>query len=407
MDHFKFLSCRANRVEPSPIRETVKQIAEYQKKGVKVISFAAGDPDPNLIPREALGEIAKELLEREPRSVTYSPSTGIPELREELSRFVEKYDGVRAPPENIVITVGGQEALDLIGRMLIDPGDVVITENPSYVNTLLAFKQFGAQIIGVPVDEEGMKTDALENTVKKLVNAGKKIKAIYTIPVGHNPMGVTMSLERRKHLLEIASAYDLLIIEDNAYNYLRYEETNIPTLKSMDKEGRVIMEGTLSKVIGTGFRVGWIIADGLILKKIATAKQPSNMCTPSLSQFIAYEYLKRGYFEKYHKEAVKVYREKKDAMISALEENLNEAKYTKPIAGMFIMLWLPKSCSGEEFAKELLKKHHVAVVPGGPFYTDKSGKNTVRLNFSRPSKKEIAEGIEKLAGLYREGGIRV
>ena len=187
MDCFKFLSARANRVEASPIRETVRQIAEYQKKGVRVISFAAGDPDPNSIPREALGEIAKEVLEKEPRSVTYSPSTGIPELRDELSKFIERHDGVKVSPENIVVTVGGQEALDLTGRMLIDPGDVIITENPSYVNTLLAFKQFGAQIIGVSVDEEGMKTDALENTVKKLVNAGKKIKAIYTIPVGHNP----------------------------------------------------------------------------------------------------------------------------------------------------------------------------------------------------------------------------
>jgi len=402
MDYFKFLSARANRVEASPIREMVRLIAEYRKRGVRVISFAAGDPDPNLIPREVLGTIAKEVLEKEPRSVTYAPSSGIPELRDELSKFIERYDGVKASPENIVITVGGQEALDLIGRILIDPGDVVLTENPTYVNTLLSFKHFGAQIVGIPMDENGMKTDILEDTVKMLINAGKKIKAIYTIPVGHNPTGVTLSLERRKHLLEIASAYDILIIEDNAYNYLRYEETSIPTLKAMDKEGRVIMEGTLSKVIGTGFRVGWAIADGLILKKIATAKQPSNMCTPTLSQLIAYEYIKRGYFEKYHKEAIKVYREKRDTMIRALEENLSETKYTKPTAGMFLMLWLPKSCSGEEFAKELLEKKHVAVVPGGPFFTDGSGKNTIRLNFSRPTKKEITEGIKELAKLYKD-----
>lgn len=401
IDYFKFLSSRANRVEVSPIRETVRKIAEYRKKGVKVISFAAGDPDPNLIPRTILGEIAKKVLEEEPRSVTYSPSTGIPELKEEISKFIRMYDGVKTSPENIVVTVGGQEALDLAGRMLVDPGDIVIVENPSYVNTILSFKQFGAQIVGIPVDENGMNTYALEDMVKKLISEGKKVKFIYTIPVGHNPMGVTMNLERRKHILEIASTYDLLIIEDNAYNYLKYEEINIPTLKSMDKEGRVIMEGTLSKVIGTGFRVGWIIAEGLILEKIAAAKQPINMCTPSVTQFIAYEYLRRGYFEKYHREAVKAYKEKRDVMVNTLKENLSEAKYTKPIAGMFIMLWLPENSSGEEFAEELLKKYHVAVVPGGPFYTNNSYRNTIRLNFSRPTKEEIVEGITKLAELYK------
>ena len=215
-------------------------------------------------------------------------------------------------------------------------------------------------------------------------------------------MGVTMSVERRRHLLEIASAYDLLVIEDNAYGYLKYEEVETPTLKSMDKEGRVLMVGTLSKVIGTGFRVGWVIADKPFIEKMSQAKQPINMCTPSISQFIAYEYLKRGYFEKYHREAIKVYREKRNLMLSTLEQKLDGARFTKPIAGMFIMLWLPEGCNGEEFAKQLLEKHHVAVVPGRSFYTDESGVNTIRLNFSRPSKEEIIEGMEKLAKLYKE-----
>ena len=174
IDYFKFFSCRVNRIEPSPIREIVRLITEYRKKGVKVISFATGDPDPELIPRKTLGKLAREVLEKEPRSVTYAPTAGIPELREELLKFVERYDGVKASLENILVTVGGQEALDLIGRVLFDPGDIVVVENPSYVNTLLAFKQFGANLVGVPVDEEGMKTDVLEDTV--LLVLGRRLK---------------------------------------------------------------------------------------------------------------------------------------------------------------------------------------------------------------------------------------
>lgn len=402
MNYERFISGRANWIKGSALAEVMKRASQLQRQGIKLISLAAGDPDPNLIPRKVLAELAKEILENNPNSVMYTPTNGISDLRGELAKFLEKYEKIKVSPDNIVVTVGGSEALDLLGRVLIEPGDVVISENPAYVNTLLAFEQLGASIEGVLVDEDGMKTDLLEERIKELKAKKKKIKFIYTIPTGQNPMGVTMSEERRKELLEIASKYDLLIIEDTAYNFMKYEEKEIPSLKSLDREGRVLVAGTLSKVLGTGFRIGWIIAEGEILDKILMEKQPIDFCAPTISQFIALEYLKRGYFEKYHSRALQGYKGKRDVMIEALEESLPNARFTKPIAGMFVMLFLPKGADGVSFAGELMEKYHVVVVPGKPFYTDKTGKNAIRLNFSRPSKEEIAEGIKRLAELYKD-----
>ena len=403
MEYTKYLAGRANWIKGSALAQVMKKAAELQKKGTKLISLAAGDPDPDLIPRNVLGEIAKEILEKEPKSVMYTPANGVPELREEIASFLKKHDQLEVSPENIVITIGGTGALDLLGRVLIDPGDVILTENPSYINTLLAFEQLGAKIEGVSVDNDGMRVDLLEEKIKELKTKGQKIKFIYTIPTGQNPMGVTMSMERRKALLEIASKYDLLIIEDTAYNFMKYEGENILPLKALDKDGRVIVAGTLSKVLGTGFRIGWIIAEGEILKKVLMQKQPIDFCAPAISQYIALEYLRRRYFEKYHlKGALLGYKEKRDIMLTALEEHLPSAEFTRPIAGMFVMLFLPEGADGIAFASELMGKEGVVVVPGEPFYTDDTGKNAIRLNFSRPSKEDISIGIEKVATLYRE-----
>ncbi|WP_324736228.1 PLP-dependent aminotransferase family protein [Thermococcus sp. SY098] len=403
MDYNKFLAGRANWIKGSALAEVMKKAAELQSKGKNLISLAAGDPDPNLIPGEVLGELAKDVLANIPSSVMYTPANGIPELREEVAKFLKKYEHVEVSPEEIVITVGGTGALDLLGRVLIDPGDVVITENPSYINTILAFEQLGAKVEGVPVDSKGMKPDALQEKIRELKSKGQKIKFIYTIPTGQNPMGVTMSEERRKALLEIASEHDLLIVEDTAYNFMKYEDREIRPLKALDTEGRVIVAGTLSKVLGTGFRIGWVIAKGEIRNKVLMEKSPIDFCAPTISQYIALEYLKRGYFKEYHlKRALPGYKEKRDSMINALQEYLPNAEFTKPIAGMFVMLFLPENADGMAFANELMERKGVVVVPGKPFYTDESGRNTIRLNFSRPSKEEIEEGIKRLAELYNE-----
>ena len=401
MNYNRFLAGRANWIKSSALSLVMSKAVELKKKGVKLISLAAGDPDPNIIPRRVLGDLAMEIIKNNPLSVLYTPTNGIPELREELSAFLNKYENIRISPDNIVITIGGSEALDLLGRVLIDPGDIILLDNPVYINTSLAFKQLGGALEPIAVDEDGMKAHLLGERVKKILDMGGKIKFIYTIATGQNPMGVTMSLDRRKELLEIASKYDLLVVEDAAYNFMKYNSQSIPSLKSLDKEGRVIMVGTFSKIIGTGFRIGWIIAEDEILKKVVMEKQPIDFCAPTISQYISLEYLKRGFFEKYHLDALQKYKMKRDAMINALKENLKNIMFTKPIAGMFIMVFLKTSVNGVQFSENLLYNEHIIVVPGKPFYIDDAGANTIRLNFSRPSEEEIKEGVEKLAKAYK------
>ena len=403
VDYMRFLSSRSNWIEKSLLADIMKKASDLRKSGKKLIFLSAGDPDPNLIPREELARIAMEVLSNEPRSVLYTPVNGIPELREELSKFLRRYDGIDVPPDDIIITVGGTGAIDLLGRVLIDPGDIVITENPSYINTLLAFRQLGARIIGAPMDDKGLIPEKVEEIINRAEDEGKKVKLIYTIPTGQNPMGVTMSESRRRELLDIACDYNLLIMEDMAYNYLIYEDINVRTLKSLDREGRVISVGTLSKVLGTGFRVGWIIAEDVILQKVLMEKQPIDFCAPAISQFIALEYLRNGLFERYHiKVALPAYRRKRDALIRALEENLPDLRFTRPVAGMFSMLSLPEDVDGVKFAEGLMTSQGVVVVPGAPFYTDNTGLNTIRLNFSRPSVEEIENGIKMLSEYLRK-----
>ncbi|MEL9999780.1 MAG: PLP-dependent aminotransferase family protein [Desulfurococcaceae archaeon] len=400
-DYYKFFSSRLNFIEPSPIREMVSKIAKKSREA-RVISFAAGDPDPDVIPRKMYAEISKEAFETEKRSVIYSPTEGIPELREETAKFMSNVEGVNTSPDNILITLGGSQALDLIGRMLFDPGDIVIVENPSYVNTILTWRQYGVRILGIPMDEDGMKVHVLEETLKELRSEGKIAKLVYTIPTGQNPTGITMAMDRRKYLLELASTYDLLVVEDGAYNYLVYEPLELRSIKSMDREERVIFVGTYSKIFGTGLRVGWLLLPSGMVEKFKAAKGPTDMCAPVPSQFIVYGLLKKGLFEQIRNHAIKAYKEKRDLMIKALEDHMPGLKHTTPIAGMFVFLWLPEHVNGWRFAEEALEKYAVATIPGAPFYTDGSGKSSLRLNFSLAPKDMIEEGVRRLGALLRE-----
>jgi 2-aminoadipate transaminase len=401
MDYMKFLSHRISWIEPSPLAKVLGRISELSKAGFKVISLAAGDPDPDVVPRKILAEISSYVIENIPGSVLYTPTTGVEDLRIELSKFIKEYDGYEAYPENIIITSGSTAALDLLIRILIDPGDIVVVENPSYVVSLYAFKQLGANLVGVDVYSDGIDTYTLEDKIRRLKNEGKKIKLIYTIPTGQNPSGATMSIDKRRHLLEIASKYDLLIIEDMAYNYVVLEGSSPPTIKSFDREDRVIPIGTLSKIMGTGFRVGWVVATDLIKKYVVSEKQPIDYCAPAISQYIAIEFLRRGVHKISIERSREVYRVKRDVMIRSIEEKIREAEFSKPVAGMFLMLRLP-NVDGTLFAENLMEKYKVAVLPGKPFYTDDKGRDVIRLNFSRPSIDDIKEAVDKIGVLYRE-----
>jgi 2-aminoadipate transaminase len=400
IDYTRFLSGRVNYVEPSPIREIVSKIAKKSRE-VGVISFAAGEPDPDVIPRKLYAELSRDVYE-DKRSVNYSPTEGVFELREEIAVFMKKYEGVESSIENIIVTLGGSQALDLIARLMINPGEVVLTENPSYVNTILNWRQWGAIIVGVKIEEDGIDTYELENIVRNLKNSGKVVKLIYTIPTGQNPSGVTMSIEKRKHLLEIASKYDLLIVEDGAYNYLVYEPVVVKSLKSMDSEGRVIFVGSFSKVLGTGLRIGWLHLPELLAEKFRAAKGPTDMCAPVPSQLLVLQILRRGLFEEIRSKAIAKYKRKRDLMLKAIENHMPNLRHTKPIAGMFILIWLPEYINSWSFAEEALEKYTVALIPAEPFFTDGSGKNVIRLNFSMPPEDVIEEGIKRITILLKE-----
>jgi len=400
IDYSRFLSGRVSYIEPSPIREMVSKIAKKSRE-TRVISFAAGEPDPDIIPRRLYAELAREVFE-DKRSVNYSPTEGVLELREEIAAFMKKYEGVESTVDNIIVTLGGSQALDLVARLMLNPGEGVLTENPSYVNTILDWKQWGAIVTGVKIDENGLDTGELEVTVKRLKRDGRVVKLIYTIPTGQNPSGITMSNERRKHLLEIASEHDLLVVEDGAYNYLVYEPLEVKSLKSMDSEGRVIFAGSFSKVLGTGLRIGWLHLPEELAEKFRVAKGPTDMCPPVPSQLLVLHILRRNLFEDIRSRAVETYKRKRDLMLKAIAEYMSRLKHTKPIAGMFILLWLPSHIDGWEFSEEALEKYSVAVIPAAPFFTDNSGKSVIRLNFSMVPENDIEEGIKRLTQLIKE-----
>jgi len=391
----KFLSKKTEFIEGSPLARILLRMNELSKAGNKIISFAAGDPDPNVIPREDLSKISEEIISNIPSSVLYTPSIGLEELRDEISKFIAIYDGINAEKEDIIVTGGSTIAIDLLSRILIDQGDHIIVENPTYINSLLAFKQLGANLIGVNMDNEGLVVSELEKELKELSG---KVKFIYTIPTCQNPSGITLSLERRKQLLEIASKYDLLILEDTAYNYLYFGEEKLPTLKSLDREGRVIVTGTLSKIMGTGFRIGWLIAQEDIKRLIIAEKQQIEFCPPTISQYVALEFLKRRIYEKSIERAKRVYKEKLNKMMDAISQRLPNAKFHKPQGGMFIMLELP-NINAEKLAIELLEKKFVATIPAKKFHVY-GGENRIRLNFSRPSLEEIEEGIRRISEFF-------
>ncbi|MEM2498025.1 MAG: PLP-dependent aminotransferase family protein [Candidatus Nezhaarchaeales archaeon] len=400
MSYERFLAGRANLIEASPIRVAVAKIAELTDRGFKVISLAAGDPDPDVIPRRLLAQLMLKVLD-DPRSVIYAPTQGWPNARRAIAEFYGKQYGLNVSSDNIIITTGGEQALDLVPRVLCDPGDVVVLENPSYTNAILCWKHYAVQMVGVPMDDNGMRMDLLEETLKRLKSEGKRVKFVYTVTPGNNPSGITLSEDRGKYLLELASKYDFLVFEDAAYLPLQYG-ARLKPLISMDKDGRVIHESTASKIMGTGWRTGWLIAKGEVFEKSLQAKMPMDMCAPSPSQLLFEELIVKGYVYDVINVACKSYEEKMSLMVKSIEDYLPNLKSTKPVAGMFLMLWLPSNVKGWDFFNRLIEKYRVAIVPGEPFFIDGSGVNTIRLNFSRPKLDDIPNAIKSIAKLLKE-----
>jgi len=388
---------RSLTMKASAIRELLKLVDSPD-----IISLAGGMPDPKLFPKETIAEISRDVfLNHGGKALQYGATEGIPSLRETL---VEegKSEGIKdLKLENLIVTTASQQGLDLVAKIFINPNDTIIVEAPSYVGGLQAFNAFQADFITIPMDDEGIKTDILEEKIKETQSKGTNIKFIYTIPNFQNPAGVTLSLERRKEILRISHEYGIPIIEDDPYGEIRFEGEKLPSLVEMDDIGNVIALRTFSKILAPGLRLGWIIADKTVIQKLVLAKQASDLCSPSSTQYIAEEFIKRGYLKNYLNLVRRTYKEKKDAMLKALEKYFpKETSWTKPEGGMFVWVTVPEYIDTDELFKEAVKEK-VAYVVGSAFYPNGEDKHHIRLNFTLPTKEEIDEGVKRLSKIIK------
>lgn len=398
-DAYNFFSKRASLMKASEIRELLKWVTEG-----KVISLGGGMPDPQTFPVEDILDIvSKGLREQGDKLLQYGSSEGLKELREQLIHFMN-WRGLRVDDiDNIIIVSGSQQGLDLLGKVFIDRGDIVLVELPTYLAAINAFEIYEPQFIGLRMDDEGIDMDALEGILKGLKAKKQKQKFLYTIPTCQNPSGISLSLDRRKHLLELASTFDFLIIEDDPYSFFTYEPLEIEHLKSLDKEGRVIYMSTFSKILSPGLRLGWINAEEEFIEKFELAKQSMDLCTSPLVQYIAYGAIKEGVIQRNLPKSKALYKQKRDRMLDALSQFFpTGCRWTKPIGGLFIFAWVPEKIDTKEMLQDCIQKYGVAYVPGRSFFVDGSGKNTMRLNFTYPNMEMLDEGIKRISRAIKE-----
>ncbi len=392
------LSRSAKSAKKSAIRELLKLTQRPE-----IISFAGGLPAPESFPLDILKKLSLEVLEKEGAAACqYSTTEGDNGLRKAL---IEKYrtdEGLDLALDNIIITTSSQQGLDLLGRIFVDPGDAVVVGLPTYLGGLQAFSAYGAEMHGIKLDAEGMRADLLEAKLEEIKKAGKKPKFIYTVPDFQNPAGITMSEKRRREILAVAHEHDVLVIEDSPYRELRFEGKNPPMLYKLDGTEQVLVLGTFSKIFVPGFRIGWIIGNREVLDKFVTAKQSADLCTSAFVQKIAALYLNQGHFDKTLPRVVAMDREKRDAMLAALEKYMPKGvMWTHPEGGLFLFVTLPNGMDAEKLFHRALEKN-VAYVLGSVFHCDGSGKNTMRLNFSFAPKEMNIEGIRRLAEAIKE-----
>lgn len=392
------LSARSKSMKASAIRELLNLV-----NNPEIISLAGGMPDPELFPTETIAEISKHVfINNGGKALQYGPTEGIKPLRDTLVRMALEEGITNIEVDNLIITTASQQGLQLVAQIFIDPGDPVIVEAPSYVGGLQAFQAFQADFITVPMDEEGIKTDILEEKIKELKNKGKNPKFIYVIPNFQNPAGVTMSLGRRKKLLEISHTFGIPVIEDDPYGEIRFEGEKIPSLLELDKIGNVLALRTFSKILAPGLRLGWIIGEKEIVRKIAIAKQAADLCSPSSTQYIADKFIRDGYLSNYLSKVREVYKMKKDTMLLALEKYFpKECTWTKPTGGMFVWVETPEYIDTDALFYEAIQEK-VAYVIGSAFYPYGEDKRHMRLNFTLPTPEKIDEGIRRLGELLKK-----
>ncbi|MBQ3241847.1 MAG: PLP-dependent aminotransferase family protein [Oscillospiraceae bacterium] len=385
-------SQKIDSLQPSAIREILKATADPS-----VISFAAGNPAPEAFPVETVQKIAAEILQENPvLALQYSVTEGYTPLRDRLAVYVKERYGIGQDFDQVLVVSGAQQGICLTAHCLVDDGDTIICESPSFIGSLNAFRSFRSHLVGVEMDDDGINIEKLEAALK----ANPRTKFIYTIPNFQNPTGITMSLEKRKEVYRLALQYGVMILEDNPYGELRIKGEPIPTIKSLDTEGIVIYCGSFSKVLSPGLRVGYVVAPREIVAKLTVAKQCADVHTTILSQLICDKFLAEYDFDAHIKGLQDIYRKKANLMIGEIDKKFNPAvSHTDPEGGLFLWCTLPEGADMMAFCQAAVE-NHVAVVPGTAFLTDESEPTrSVRLNYSTPTDEQIVKGIDILGGL--------
>lgn len=386
-------SNRMEKIKASEIRELLKLTVRPE-----IISFAGGLPAPELFPVEEMKKVSLKVLEEDgEQALQYSPTEGFPPLREKIAKRME-FVGVEAEADDILITNGSQQGLDFSGKIFLNPGDVVIVESPSYLGAINAFKAYECKFLEVSTDDDGMIMEELEDALETT----EGIRMIYVIPDFQNPSGRTWSLERRKRLIELASKYDIPVVEDNPYGELRFEGERLPSIKSMDTEGRVIFLGTFSKTFCPGLRIGWVCASNEVLNKYILVKQGADLQSNSMSQRELDMFLEMYDLDAHIEKIKALYRRRRDLMLDTMKEHFpSEVKYTHPEGGLFTWAVLPEHINARELMGKALEKN-VAFVPGGSFFPNGGNENTMRINYSNMPEDRIVEGIKILGKVIKE-----
>jgi 2-aminoadipate transaminase len=362
----------------------------------EVISLAGGLPDTSSFPPESFAaQMTRIAQESAAQALQYGPTEGFDRTKDCIAQVMAA-EGMHPDRDDLVVTTGGQQAIDLVTKTLVDPGDPVICEAPTYAGAVPVFCSYQADTYQVPIDDEGMQIDEVESLLERLAAEGRRPKFIYSVPSFQNPGGVTLSLERRRRLVELAREREVLVIEDNPYGLLRYEGDPLPPLYQLDGGDYVIYLGTFSKILSPGIRLGWCVAPPPVTDKIVLGKQASDLCTSTLAQYFVVEYFDEGSWREYVDSLVGIYRRRRDAMLEALEHHFpHQAEWTRPDGGLFVWATLPPYINTEDLLAKALRDN-VAFVPGSAHYVDGRQTSAMRLNFSGSDEDEIREGIRRI-----------
>lgn len=392
---YKF-SNKVSGLQASAIREILKYTVDPE-----VISFAAGNPAPEAFPTERIAELSDELLRNDPiLALQYSITEGYGPLREYLKDWMTEKGCFHKEFDDLIITSGGQQANELSCKVLLNEGDTLLCESPSFIGSLNAFRSYNVNLKGIEMEDDGINLEQLEAVLK----TDKNVRVLYLIPNFQNPTGRTMSLTKRKAVYELACKYDFIILEDDPYGELRFAGENIPTIKSLDTEGRVIYSSTFSKLISPGFRTGFVSAPAPVIQKIVVCKQVADVHSNIWAQVISHRFMTSINREEHFNKLRGIYREKAELMCSYIDSGFSKKiSYIRPEGGLFIWCTLPDNCNMEEFCKKAVRDYKIAIVPGNSFSINENDKSSsFRLNYSTPANEKIRKGMEILASMTRE-----